>query len=233
MASHAAGVALGIVATVLCVVAAARGHNPMGVVTGAIFGASMILLYTISSVYHGLSPLVLGKKVLRVLDHCTIYLLIAGSYTPLALCALRGVNPKMGWTLFGVVWGAAVIGIILTAIDMERFKVFSMICYLAMGWCVVVTWKPMTQAIGLGGTVFLVLGGVAYTIGAMLYVIGKKKNKRYVHSIFHLFVVLGSLLRLRGCCHRWVTAAAGGAASVRNRAGRGGAPAGSGCCTGH
>ena len=194
MASHAAGVALGIVATVLCVVAAARGHNPMGVVTGAIFGASMILLYTISSVYHGLSPLVLGKKVLRVLDHCTIYLLIAGSYTPLALCALRGVNPKMGWTLFGVVWGAAVIGIILTAIDMERFKVFSMICYLAMGWCVVVTWKPMTQAIGLGGTFFLVLGGVAYTIGAMLYVIGKKKNKRYVHSIFHLFVVLGSLL---------------------------------------
>ena len=177
MASHATGVALGIVATVLCVVAAARGHNPMGVVTGAIFGASMILLYTISSVYHGLSPLVLGKKVLRVLDHCTIYLLIAGSYTPLALCALRGVNPKMGWTLFGVVWGAAVIGIIL-----------------AMGWCVVVTWKPMTQAIGLGGTVFLVLGGVSYTIGAMLYVIGKKKNKRYVHSIFHLFVVLGSLL---------------------------------------
>lgn len=105
MASHATGVALGIVATVLCVVAAARGHNPMGVVTGAIFGASMILLYTISSVYHGLSPLVLGKKVLRVLDHCTIYLLIAGSYTPLALCALRGVNPKMGWTLFGVVLG--------------------------------------------------------------------------------------------------------------------------------
>ncbi len=194
MASHAAGVALGIVATVLCVVAAARGHNSMGVVTGAIFGASMILLYTISSVYHGLSPRVLGKKVLRVLDHCTIYLLIAGSYTPLALCALRGVNPKMGWTLFGVVWGAAVIGIILTAIDMDRFKVFSMICYLAMGWCVVVTWKPMTQAIGLGGTVFLVLGGVSYTIGAMLYVIGKKKNKRYVHSIFHLFVVLGSLL---------------------------------------
>ena len=143
MASHAAGVALGIVATVLCVVAAARGHNSMGVVTGAIFGASMILLYTISSVYHGLSPMVLGKKVLRVLDHCTIYLLIAGSYTPLALCALRGVNPKMGWTLFGVVWGAAVIGIILTAIDMDRFKVFSMICYLAMGWCVVGTWKPM------------------------------------------------------------------------------------------
>ena len=138
--------------------------------------------------------MVLGKKVLRVLDNCTIYLLIAGSYTPLALCALRGVNPKMGWTLFGVVWGAAVIGIILTAIDMDRFKVFSMICYLAMGWCVVVTWKPMTQAIGLGGTVFLVLGGVSYTIGAMLYVIGKKKNKRYVHSIFHLFVVLGSLL---------------------------------------
>ena len=102
----------------------------------------------------------LGKKVLRVLDHCTIYLLIAGSYTPLALCALRGVNPKMGWTLFGVVWGAAVIGIILTAIDMERFKVFSMICYLAMGWCVVVTWKPMTQAIGLGGTTRVLTAGL-------------------------------------------------------------------------
>lgn len=192
MASHAAGVALGIVTTVLCVVTAALCHNGIGVVSSAIFGASMILLYTISSVYHGLSPRMFGKKVLRVLDHCTIYLHIAGTYTPMALCALRGVDPPMGWTLFGIIWGAAVIGIVLTAVNMERFKVFSMICYLAMGWCVVATWKPMTSAIGTGGTIFLLAGGIAYTVGAILYGVGKKK--RYIHSVFHLFVVAGSLL---------------------------------------
>ena len=168
--------------------------DPLHLLAALIFCCSTLALYTTSCVYHFSQGTPAHINHLRKLDHAMIYVLIAGSYTPLALCALRGVNPKMGWTLFGVVWGAAVIGIILTAIDMERFKVFSMICYLAMGWCVVVTWKPMTQAIGLGGTVFLVLGGVSYTIGAMLYVIGKKKNKRYVHSIFHLFVVLGSLL---------------------------------------
>ena len=98
----------------------------------------------------------------------------------------------MGWTIFGVVWGAAAIGILLTAIDMERFKVFSMICYLAMGWCIVVAMKPTVLVLGTGGTVFLILGGVAYTIGAILYGVGKKK--RYIHSVFHLFVVAGSLM---------------------------------------
>lgn len=192
MASHAAGAALGIVVTVLCVVRAAFHHSGIGVVGGAIFGATMILLYSISSVYHGLSPRVMGKKVLRVLDHCTIYLLIAGTYTPLALSALRPAHPALGWTIFGVVWGAAAIGILLTAIDMERFKVFSMICYLAMGWCIVVAMKPTVLVLGTGGTVFLILGGVAYTIGAILYGVGKKK--RYIHSVFHLFVVAGSLM---------------------------------------
>ena len=147
MASHAAGAALGIVVTVLCVVRAAFHHSGIGVVGGAIFGATMILLYSISSVYHGLSPRVMGKKVLRFLDHCTIYLLIAGTYTPLALSALRPAHPALGWTIFGVVWGAAAIGILLTAIDMERFKVFSMICYLAMGWCIVVAMKPTEMCI--------------------------------------------------------------------------------------
>lgn len=192
MTSHAVGTALGITVTVLCVVTAALHHNGMGVVSGSIFGATMILLYSISSIYHGLSPKVMGKKVLRVLDHCTIYLLIAGTYTPLALCALRTVKPTLGWVIFGVVWGAAALGILLTAIDMERFKVFSMICYLAMGWCIVIAMKPTVQALGTGGTTFLLLGGIAYTIGAVLYGVGKKK--RYIHSVFHLFVLVGSLL---------------------------------------
>lgn len=192
MASHSVGTVLGITVTILCVVTAAIHRNGMGVVSGAIFGATMILLYSISSIYHGLSPKVLGKKVLRVLDHCTIYLLIAGTYTPLALCALRTVQPVLGWTIFGIIWGTAAIGITLTAIDMERFKVFSMICYLAMGWCIVAAFKPTVLALGTGGTVFLIVGGVAYTIGAILYGVGKKK--RYIHSVFHLFVLAGSLL---------------------------------------
>lgn len=192
MASHAAGAALGIVVTVLCVVRAAFHHSGIGVVGGADFRCNHDSALFYFQCLPRTQPSGNGKKVLRVLDHCTIYLLIAGTYTPLALSALRPAHPALGWTIFGVVWGAAAIGILLTAIDMERFKVFSMIRYLAMGWCIVVAMKPTVLVLGTGGTVFLILGGVAYTIGAILYGVGKKK--RYIHSVFHLFVVAGSLM---------------------------------------
>ena len=114
------------------------------------------------------------------------------THNPIDPYQLRPQLASASVTIFGVVWGAAAIGILLTAIDMERFKVFSMICYLAMGWCIVVAMKPTVLVLGTGGTVFLILGGVAYTIGAILYGVGKKK--RYIHSVFHLFVVAGSLM---------------------------------------
>lgn len=133
MTSHIVGGALGIVATVLCIVFAAIHGNVYGVVSGAIYGITMIILYTMSSIYHGLKPERPAKKVFQILDHCSIFLLIAGSYTPFALCTIREVDVATGWTIFGVIWGLAILGIILNSIDIKKFKVFSMICYLLMG----------------------------------------------------------------------------------------------------
>ena len=193
MTSHIVGGALGIVALVLCVVFAAVHGNGYGVVSGAIYGVTMIILYTMSSIYHGLNPKRKAKKVFQVLDHCSIYLLIAGSYTPFALCTLREYNTALGWTIFGVIWFVAILGIILNSIDIKKFRVFSMICYLVMGWCIVFKINLLPELLGTAGFVLLLLGGLAYTIGAILYELGKKH--KYMHSVFHLFILLGSLLQ--------------------------------------
>ena len=193
MTSHIVGGALGIVALILCVVFAAIHHNGYGVVSGAIYGVTMILLYTMSSIYHGLKPERFSKKVFQVLDHCSIFLLIAGSYTPFCLCTFREYNTALGWTIFGIIWGMAILGIILNSIDLKQFKVFSMICYLGMGWCIIFTANLFPKLLGVGGTVFLVAGGIIYSLGAILYGLGKKH--KWMHSIFHLFILLGSLLQ--------------------------------------
>ena len=192
MISHIVGGALGIVATVLCVLTAVRKGNPYSVVGGAVFGAMMTILYTVSSVYHGLHPRLTAKKVMQILDHCTIFLLIAGTYTPITLCSVRVYSPVLGWTIFGIIWGMAVIGIVFNAIDLKKFRVFSLICYLAMGWCIILTADKMPQMLEPDGIALLVAGGVSYTIGSVLYILGTKM--RYMHTIFHGFVVIGSLL---------------------------------------
>lgn len=193
MVSHIVGAVFGIVVLVLCVIFSAIHHNAYAVVSSCIYGVSMIVLYTMSSIYHGLNPNKKGKKVMQVLDHCTIYLLIAGSYTPFALCTFREYDVKTGWILFGIIWAIAVLGIVLNAIDLKRYKVFSMISYLAMGWTIICKANLLPQLLGNNGTILLVLGGVAYTVGAILYGIGRKH--KYMHSIFHLFIVLGSVLQ--------------------------------------
>lgn len=193
MTSHIVGAVLGIVATVLCVIFAAIHGNVYGIVSGSIYGVSLIILYTMSSIYHGLSPRLFSKKVFQVLDHCTIFLLIAGCYTPVALCNIREVNPTAGWWIFGIIWGLAILGIVLNAIDLKKFKVFSMICYLLMGWCIIFRLDLLLQSVPTSGIILLVAGGISYTIGSILYGIGKKH--KYVHSIFHLFILLGSFLQ--------------------------------------
>ncbi len=190
MVSHIVGGALGVAYLVLCVIMAAIHQNPMGVVASAIYGASVIILFTMSSVYHGVKPSN-AKKVLQVIDHCTIYLMIAGTYTPIALCAVCGQNLAAGWVLFGLVWGVTAVAATFTAIDLNKYKKLSMICYLGMGWCVVGFWKLTYAAIGFGGALFLIAGGLLYTVGALLYQLGKKK--RYIHSVFHVFVDLASI----------------------------------------
>ena len=193
MTSHIVGGALGIVATVLCIVVSTIHKHTYGIVSSAIYGFTLILLYSISSIYHGLSPKLTAKKVLQVLDHCSIFLLIAGSYTPFALCTLRKLDPFAGWWIFGIIWGAAILGIVLNAIDLKSTKKFSMICYLLMGWCIVLRFDLILKGMALPGIILLFSGGLSYTIGAVLYGIGKRK--KYFHSIFHLFIVLGSLLQ--------------------------------------
>ena len=192
MISHIVGGALGIVAMVLCIIFAAVRHNVYGVVSSVIYGITMIVLYTMSSIYHGLKPNSKAKKVFQILDHCSIFLLIAGSYTPFALCTLRQYDTATGWAIFGIIWGMAVLGIVLNAIDLKRYKIFSMICYLVMGWCIIVKINILPELLGKAGFLLLVLGGVIYTIGAILYGIGKKK--KYMHSIFHLCIFFASLL---------------------------------------
>ena len=194
MTSHIAGGALGIVALVLCVVFSAKHHSAYAVVSSAVYGASMILLYTFSSIYHGLSPKLGAKKVFQVIDHCSIFLLIAGTYTPIALCSLRGYSPVLGWTVFGLIWAMATLGITLNAIDLKAFDKFSAICYIIMGWCIILAWRPTAQMLTAGGITFLVLGGVCYSIGAVFYYVLRKYKD--MHSVFHLFVFEGSLLHM-------------------------------------
>ncbi|MBQ3692589.1 MAG: hemolysin III family protein [Clostridia bacterium] len=192
MVSHIVGGAMGIAVSVLCIIAAAKHHNAYAVVSAAIFGSMMIVLYSMSSIYHGLSPNLKAKKVFRVLDHCTIFFLIAGTYTPLALCPLREYNTALGWTYFGIVWGLAAIGVTLTAVNLDKFKVLGMVLYISIGWCIAPVLNIVVSEIGRGGFTFLLLGGISYTIGAVIYGIGKKK--KYMHSVFHIFIVIGSLL---------------------------------------
>ena len=193
MISHIVGGGMGIAATVLCVMVAALEGNGYGVVSGAIFGGSMVALYTISSVYHGLHSGT-GKKVMQILDHCTIYFLIAGTYTPFCLCTIRQHDPALGWGTFGFVWALAVVGIVLNAIDLKRFQKVSMVLYLGMGWCIILTGKLIVQLLGGAGFALLVGGGVAYTVGAVFYGLGHKR--RYIHSVFHLFCLVGSALHI-------------------------------------
>ena len=192
MVSHIVGGALGLAALVLCVVFSALHHNPWAVVGCSIYGTALVALYTISSVYHGLKPGT-AKKVLQVIDHCTIYFLIAGTYTPILFCSIRPLAPVTAWVIFGVVWGFAALAATFTAIDLKKYSKFSMAFYIGMGWCIIFAIKITYEALGFAGFMYLLGGGIAYTVGAILYGLGKKH--RYMHSVFHLFVILGSVLQ--------------------------------------
>ena len=193
MTTHIVGGGFAIIAFASCLIVSLLHKNYYGLVSGIIYGFSMILLFTMSSVYHGLSPKLFGKKVLQVLDHCTIFFFIAGSYTTFILCTFREYDPSLALKMFIFIWAAAIIGIVLNSIDLKRYKVFSMICYLAMGWCILVKANLLPLLLSKLGLIMLVAGGIAFTIGALLYIIGKKH--KYIHAVFHIFIVLGCILQ--------------------------------------
>lgn len=185
---HGIGALLAIAALVLCVVFSAIHHNPYAVVSSCLYGSTLIILYTMSCLYHSLK-VNNTKRVFRIIDHCSIFLLIAGTYTPLTLVSLNG---PIGWTLFGIIWGVSILGIILNAIDLNKYKVISMILYIMMGWAIIFTFPRLLKVIDMAGIYLLVAGGIVYTIGAIFYGVGKKI--KYMHSVFHFFVLAGSIL---------------------------------------
>ncbi len=194
--SHGVGVLLSIAALVLLIVFASIPFDGYGLASGLVFGISLILLYTMSMVYHIVQN-EKGKKVLRIFDHCSIFILIAGTYTPYTLVTLRDVPFQMGpfscslgWLIFGLIWGATVIGVLLNSLSLEKFKVISLVLYVLMGWGIVLSIKPLSQNLGLGGLILLVAGGLVYTVGVVFYVL---KKYRYMHSVWHLFVLGGSI----------------------------------------
>ena len=186
--SHGIGACLSVAALVLCVVRAAFQSTAAGVVGSAIYGSTLVILYCMSTLYHAITNRT-ARRVFRVFDHTSIYLLIAGTYTPITLVTLRGA---MGWVLFGIVWGIAILGIVLNSVNIERFKVFSMISYIVMGWAVVIGARDIIAKLDRGGLMFLLYGGIAYTVGIIFYAL---KKKRYMHSVWHFFVLAGSILQ--------------------------------------
>lgn len=184
--SHGTGGLLAIAGTAVLIVFAAIYSNVWGVVSSAIYGASMIILYTMSTLYHAITNRK-AKTFFRIMDHNTIFLLIAGTYTPFTLVPLRGA---LGWVLFGIIWAAAIVGIVFNSIDLEKAKKLSLVCYIAMGWAIIFAIKPMLRTVPTISLIFLLVGGLFYTAGVIFYA---KKNIRYFHSIWHLFTIGGTV----------------------------------------
>ena len=192
MVTHIIGGALGVIVLAAGLFQSISHGSIFAVVGSCVYGVSMIALYTVSSVYHGMSPGT-GKKVMQIIDHCTIYFLIAGTYTPILLSAFIPHYPTIGWTLLIAQWVLAAIAATLTAIDLRQYRVFSMICYILMGWAIIFFLPQALDTLGISGFGLLLTGGVIYTIGAVFYGIGS--NIPWFHSVFHVFVVLGSFFQ--------------------------------------
>ena len=186
--SHGVGAGLGITALVLCIVKSCSPLDGYKLASSIVFGLTTTLLYLMSCLYHALK-VNRAKRVFRVIDHCTIFLLIAGTYTPYTLNTLRGVT---GWVLFGIVWGVGILGIALNAVSLKKYAKLSVACYIALGWVVIFASKELIASLDRGGLWLLLAGGIAYTVGAVLYGIGAKK--RYFHSVFHFFCLIGTAL---------------------------------------
>lgn len=186
--THGVGAGLGITALVLCIVKSCNPLDGYKLAASIVFGLTTTLLYLMSCLYHALK-VNRAKRVFRVIDHCTIFLLIAGTYTPYTLITLRGVT---GWILFGIVWGVGILGIVLNAVSLKRFAKLSVACYISLGWVVIFASKQLVASLNETGLWLLLAGGIAYTVGAVLYGIGSKI--KYFHSIFHFFCLIGTLL---------------------------------------
>ena len=192
MVTHIVGGAMAIMILLLCICKPSPSRNPLQYASLCIYAGSMITVYAISSIYHGLRPST-AKKVLQVLDHCAIYLLIAGTYTPIMVCGFMESFPAIAWVMLAVQWGLSALAVTLNAIDLKKYTVFSMLCYILLGWGIIFFIPQTLQVFSPSGFYLLLAGGISYTIGAVLYGIGARTH--WMHSVFHIFVVVGSFLQ--------------------------------------
>lgn len=192
MVTHIVGGGLAIIGSLFCIPAACRFGGWENILGAVIYCLSMIGVYTMSSVYHGLHTGT-AKKVMQIIDHCAIYFLIAGTYTPIMITGFLPAFPKIGWSLLLMQWGLTAIAVTLTAIDLKKHKIFSMICYIFMGWGIIFFLPQAMAVMTKPGFYWLLAGGISYTIGAILFGLGKKM--RWMHAVFHIFVILGSLFQ--------------------------------------
>ena len=192
MVTHIAGGGLSLIGSVLCILSACRMGGWQTILGAVIYCVSMLGVYTMSSIYHGLRTGT-AKKVMQVIDHCAIYFLIAGTYTPILLTGFLPQFPGIGWGLLGMQWVLAILAVTLTAIDLKRYQVFSMVCYIFMGWGIIFFLPQAMTVMTRSGFYWLLAGGIAYTIGAVLFGLGKKLP--WMHAVFHIFVILGSLFQ--------------------------------------
>ena len=193
--SHGIGALLSVAGTVVMIVYATMYSDVMGIVSAALYGASLIILYSVSSLYHSMVNRK-AKKVFQICDHCSIFILIWGTYIPVALSLVGGA---MGWVIFGFQGVCAIVGIVLNAINLKKFHKVSLVLYLLMGWAVVITADTVFSLIDATGFWLLLGGGLAYTGGVYFYV----KNNKYMHLVWHLFVITGSVLHyffVLRCC---------------------------------
>lgn len=188
--SHGVGALLSIAALLLCIIFAVKNGSVVAIVSSCIYGTSLIILYLMSCLYHALARN-RAKKVFRVFDHCSIFLLIAGTYTPFLLITIGGIK---GIIMMFIMWAAAITGIVLNAINLEKYDKMSFVLYLIMGWMIVFSFKQLLTNLPTPGFILLLIGGIVYTIGAAIYAIGDDKIK-YLHSIWHFFVLGGSIFQ--------------------------------------
>ena len=195
--THGIGSLLSIAGLVIMIVKSVIKGDSIGLLSSIIFGVSLIILYTMSTLYHAIANQK-AKNVLKIFDHCTIYLLIAGSYTAFTLMAIRSINPTKAWIVFAIVWGIAILGTVLYAVFKNKFKILNVLSYVIMGWVVVIALPEIieffTTKSSIAGLYLLLAGGIAYTLGIVFYVL-QKKNFKYFHSIWHVFVLAGSILQ--------------------------------------
>jgi len=192
MVTHIIGGGIGVLVLLAAVLRSSAKQEPWAIVSSSVYGASMTLLYAVSSVYHGLHPS-LGKKVMQAIDHCMIYFLIVGTYMPILFVSVRSMHPILAWVIFGAEWAFLALAVTFTAIDHKKYRVLSMAAYIGMGWCIIAIVPAVIETMGWSGFAWLLGGGIAYTVGAVLYGVGKKKP--VMHTVFHVFVVLGSVLQ--------------------------------------